>query len=127
MPARRERSKRIELGCACIGEKIYRVFLVPGSFKKGGLAKDTMGQIFYEGGEILISERVLQGDFAKLRFLSTLIHEFIHAILRDKFDDDSAEKIAIAIDDRLALALLTFFDSAKNLEKFRKIRIANFL
>jgi hypothetical protein len=127
MPARRERSKRIELGCACVGEKIYRVFLVPSSFKKGGLAKDTLGQIFYENGEILISERVLQGDFAKLRFLSTLIHEFIHAILRDKFDDDSAEKIAIALDDRLALAILTFFDSAKISKKSEKIRIGNFL
>jgi hypothetical protein len=126
MPKRRG-SKKIELGCACVGEKIYRVFLVPSSFRKGGLAKDTLGQIFYESGEILISDGVLQGDFAKLRFLSTLIHEFIHAILRDKFDDDSAEKIAIALDDRLALAILTFFDSAKNLEKLRKIRILNFL
>jgi hypothetical protein len=127
MPRRRERSKRIELGCACVGERIYKVFLVPGSFREGGLAKDTLGQIFYERGEILISKKVFDSDFAKLRFLSTLIHEFIHAILYDKFDDDSAEKIAIAIDDRLALALLTFFDSAKNFEKFRKIRIENFL
>jgi hypothetical protein len=48
-----------------------------------------------------------------------LIHEIIHAVLEDKFDDRSSEKIASTLDDPLAHALISFASNVKDIEKVR--------
>jgi hypothetical protein len=115
MPKRRERSKRIELGKLCIGEKIYTVYIAQ-SGVRGGLPRDHWGRIIYEDMDILISTEALKSNRL---FLSTLIHEIIHAVLEDKFDDRSSEKIASTLDDPLAHALLSFAANVKDIEKAR--------
>jgi hypothetical protein len=115
MPKRRERSKRSELGKLCIGEKIYTVYLAqPGILR--GLTREHLGLIIYEDRAIYISKELYKND---LLFLSTLIHEIIHAILEDKCDDESSEKIASTLDDPLAHALISFAANVKDIEKVR--------
>lgn len=66
-----------------IGARKYRI-VFPHTFRE---REDITGYINYNTGEILITDRDMNGEFSKDCVLNTLFHEIIHGIGRAIADD----------------------------------------